>query len=63
MHRKLLSLAALAIIFSGLCQATPASRTPQGWRSSYPEALRVAAQEKKPVLLLQMFGRLDEEFC
>jgi hypothetical protein len=33
------------------------------WESSFAAAKARAEREGKPVLLLQLFGRLDEEFC
>lgn len=33
------------------------------WRASLDEARTVAIREGKPILLLNLFGRLDQEFC
>lgn len=33
------------------------------WHSSLDDALQIARKENKPVLHLQMFGRLNDEFC
>lgn len=33
------------------------------WHGSFEEALGAAAQSGKPVLLFQLLGRLDDEFC
>ncbi|MEM7308328.1 MAG: hypothetical protein AAF682_16735 [Planctomycetota bacterium] len=33
------------------------------WHGSYEEALAAAAESGRPVLLFQLFGRLDEAFC
>ena len=33
------------------------------WHSTYKEALQAAQQSGKPVLLFQLMGRLDQEFC
>ena len=33
------------------------------WLGSLNEAIAIAAQENKPVLHLQIFGRLDDAFC
>lgn len=33
------------------------------WHSSHAEAVRAAAKSQKPVLLFQLFGRLDRERC
>ncbi len=33
------------------------------WHSSLNQALLLATKLDKPVLHLQMFGRLDDEFC
>jgi hypothetical protein len=34
-----------------------------GWETSLPAAKARAARTGKPLLLLHLFGRLDEEFC
>ena len=33
------------------------------WETSVARAMERARREGKPILLLQLFGRLDEEFC
>ena len=33
------------------------------WENSFTAAKVRAAREKKPILLLHLFGKLDEEFC
>lgn len=33
------------------------------WRASLDEARTVAIRDGKPILLLNLFGRLDQEFC
>lgn len=33
------------------------------WHSNYAAAVVASRQSKKPVLLFQMMGRLDEKFC
>lgn len=33
------------------------------WRASLEQARERAARENKPVVLLNLFGRLDQEFC
>ena len=33
------------------------------WHGSLAKARAVAAQENRPVVLLSLFGRLDQEFC
>lgn len=33
------------------------------WHTDLRAAKKVAAQEGKPILLLRLLGRLDEEFC
>jgi hypothetical protein len=33
------------------------------WEGSIDLAKQRAAREHEPILLLQMFGRLDDEFC
>lgn len=38
-------------------------RSQSVWLPSYEDALREAQRLHRPILLLQMFGRLDEDFC
>ncbi len=33
------------------------------WRPDFAEACRASAKSGKPVLLFQMMGKLDDEFC
>ena len=33
------------------------------WETTMADAIRRAQSEKKPILLLQLFGRLDDAFC
>jgi len=33
------------------------------WRTSFEEAKYLAQEQGKPILHLQMFGELDDEFC
>ncbi len=33
------------------------------WRDSFEAACEASKQSEKPVLLFEMLGRLDEEFC
>lgn len=33
------------------------------WRASFEQACQLAQASKKPVLLFQMMGKLDDEFC
>jgi hypothetical protein len=33
------------------------------WHADFAEACRASAQSGKPVLLFQMMGKLDEQFC
>ena len=33
------------------------------WHASFQDACNAARQSGKPVLLFQLLGRLDEEFC
>lgn len=33
------------------------------WARSFEAAKFMAIRERKPILLLHLFGRLDEEFC
>lgn len=32
------------------------------WQTSFQEAMNLAQRENKPILLLHLFGRLDQEF-
>jgi hypothetical protein len=41
--------------------AAPAGRV--AWHASFEAALAAAQRSKKPVLLFQLLGRLDDEFC
>ena len=42
----------------------PAAGAPQiRWETSFTAACERARREEKPVLLLHLFGKLDEEFC
>ena len=34
-----------------------------GWEKSFSAAKVRAARERKPILLLHLFGRLDEDLC
>jgi hypothetical protein len=34
-----------------------------GWHSDYSAAVKAAKTTRKPVLLFQLMGRLDQEFC
>ena len=47
-------------------QDTPAeapARAFEHWHASHAAAVEAAAESGKPVLLFELFGRLDEEFC
>ena len=33
------------------------------WHPSFEEAVRAAGKSGRPVLLFQLLGRLDQEFC
>lgn len=33
------------------------------WETSFEAAKQQAKKEGKPILLMQLFGKLDEEFC
>ncbi|MEM9382136.1 MAG: hypothetical protein AAGB93_19430 [Planctomycetota bacterium] len=35
----------------------------QDWHASLADAQEAAAESGRPVLLFQLFGRLDEELC
>lgn len=40
-----------------------ASQTDVIWQTDFKKAVEKATAEKKPMLVLQLFGKLDEEFC
>ena len=51
---------------AGTTAPKPAAPTTIGgvtWETSFAAAKARAARERKPILLLHLFGRLDEEFC
>lgn len=52
-----------ALLLAGSLTATVAQTPAIPWQTSFEEAKVVAAREGKPILLLQMLGRLDEELC
>lgn len=57
-------IATLAIAFVGTRAALPdVTLAGVKWYGNPATAARIAAQQKKPVLVLDMFGRLDETFC
>jgi hypothetical protein len=63
-------LAAGAVAFGGYAFAGSREDRPRdvrigdvNWRASLDEARRVAVRDDKPILLLNLFGRLDQEFC
>lgn len=33
------------------------------WQTNFDQAVELAKKENKPIMLLHLFGRLDEEFC
>lgn len=40
-----------------------ASTSTIAWEKSFAAAKKRAAHERKPILLLHLFGRLDEDLC
>ena len=46
-----------------LVATTPVMAGELKWETSFASAQARASREHKPVLLLRMFGRLDETFC
>ena len=43
--------------------AEPATRAFEQWHASHAAAVEAAATSGKPVLLFELFGRLDRELC
>ncbi len=50
----------LCLLFAGTC---PPPQDGVTWQTTTEAATRLAAQQGKGVLVLQLFGRFDEEFC
>ena len=59
---KLMTAMVLALLAAGVGSQTPAGDE-IAWETSLDAAKTRAAADGKPVLLLDMFGRLDEELC
>lgn len=57
-----LGLAALGL-FGSRAQPAEAAATGVPWETSFEAAKARAGREGKPILLLHLFGKLDEEFC
>lgn len=63
------SLAVAALSGGGSAPSDPSVRPTRtvvhgvAWEANFDAALARAKSEGKPVLMLQMFGRLDDEFC
>lgn len=56
----------LTIVSAVLVSAVPVAQEPPGdipWATSLDAAREKASAVGKPVLLLDLFGRLDEELC
>lgn len=59
----------LTVVATGSRTEAPAQEKPKivlegvTWENSLEDALAQAKAENKPVLHLQMFGNLDDEFC
>src|SRR5687767_12404785 len=66
-HRKVLGLATLVAgcaIFAVTVAATTAKKTAVNgiaWHNSFQDAMAEAKNSDKPVLLLSMFGKIDED--
>lgn len=58
-------LLAAGATYGALPAPKPASADHTGirWEPSFAAACSRAAREGKPVLVLHLFGKLDEEFC
>ncbi len=39
------------------------SETDLVWQRSFDDAVKLAMEQNRPIMLLQLFGKLDEEFC
>ena len=65
----ILCLALMAAGASATYSAAPGPKAPSAdhtgihWEPTFAAACSRAAREKKPVLVLHLFGKLDEEFC
>ena len=54
----------LATVLGGAPLSAQPSPTPAvAWETAFDAAQARAQREGKPILLLHMFGRLDDEFC
>lgn len=61
--RRIVAGLTLVALVGFLATRSLATAAPPGWESNLDRARTRALREHKPILLLQMFGRLDEEFC
>ena len=68
--RVLLSMCLLCVSVSKALRADPPAAAADravvagvSWHSDLKAASEQARREDKPILLLQMFGRLDDELC
>ena len=68
-RRSLFAFLLATVVTAGAAAHARGGMTPQtqlagvAWETSFATAQQKARQSGKPVLLLQLFGRLDEEFC
>ncbi|MDA1263986.1 MAG: hypothetical protein O2816_02770 [Planctomycetota bacterium] len=63
MNASLITLTTL-LVGGAADEVTPSATVPEiRWHGDYAAALAASAQSGKPVLLFQLLGRLDEEFC
>jgi len=55
----------LLFLFTSIVVAllTPPVRSEPAWETSWEAAQARARRENKPILLLELFGRLDEKLC
>lgn len=58
MRKLLFLLTGLVVTFANLPASSQAA-----WETSWEAALNRAEREKKPILLLELFGKLDEKLC
>jgi hypothetical protein len=57
------ALAAAAVAFGALPAPVVAKKAGVAWERTPEAAHAKARRDGKPVLLLHLFGKLDEEFC
>jgi ABC-type proline/glycine betaine transport system substrate-binding protein len=70
MKKLLISITAtvlVGVVGFSIAESAPSIETVQvgdvAWVESLEAAMPIAKREGKPILHLQMFGRLDDDFC